>query len=94
MTMIDENLSKLYVEKYQLYINCLYDPVVKIYNYKDRLTRTKGLDYISKNIFKKDEKDDITIIRALLEKLISPLLKCFEDKIEKNRQMAIEIILK
>ena len=36
-----------------------------------------------KNIFPKEEKVPQTYIDLLLEKMISPLLKLFDDKIEK-----------
>lgn len=47
-----------------------------------------------KNIFPKEEKVPQTYIDLLLEKMISPLLKLFDDKIEKIRQMAIDLVYK
>lgn len=52
------------------------------------------MDTLIKNIFPTGEKIDQVFIEILLEKLISPLLKCFEDKIEKIRGMSIDLVLK
>jgi hypothetical protein len=85
--MEDDNLMKLYVEKQQHHINCLLDP--------DRNIRSRGLDTLIKNIFPtSNEEIDPIYIKELLQKLISPLLKCFEDKIEKIRQMSIELVFR
>jgi hypothetical protein len=47
-----------------------------------------------KNIFPKEEKVPQANIDLLIEKMISPLLKLFDDKIEKIRQMAIDLVFK
>ena len=47
-----------------------------------------------KNIFPKEEKVPQTYIDLLLEKMISPLLKLFDDKIEKIRQITNNKIIK
>ena len=46
------------------------------------------------NLLLIDGSYDSIYIKSLLEKLISPLLKCFEDKIEKIRKMAIDLVVK
>ena len=63
-------------------------PILK----QDRNTRKCAFDKLLSEIFAINEKE--FLLQLTREYLLSPVLKCLEDKIEKIRESAIKMLLK
>lgn len=78
--MSDETAEQFF-HRFAHDINCLSD--------QDRAVRKQGLEKIKKELFTTSNKEHIH--QLLSQSLMSPLLKCIEDPIEKHRDIAIQI---
>ena len=92
--MEDDHSYDLYVNKHRRDINCLLDQVKIEENLisQDRNIRKNAFDKLSTEIFLINSKEYLQNLTR--EYLLSPILKCLEDKIEKIRESAIKLIFK
>lgn len=79
----EKNLEE-FAARYKQKINCLLD--------SDRMTRRRALNELNKDLF--SEPNDEIIASFYRNMLVKPLTTCLEDKIEKHREIAIEIFEK
>jgi len=70
---------------FQRDINCLVD--------EDRNLRRRGLDNLNKGLFK-SENPEQDILQLFRRALLRNLLKVLSDKVEKNRELGIQILSK
>lgn len=78
-----EESTEHFINKLKRDINCLLD--------SDRGARRAALEKLTSEISSAASKENVKIL--LNEYLISPLLKCLEDKIEKHREMTIKLLM-
>jgi len=98
--MEDEYSYDLFVSKHRRDINCLLDQVsipslysLNYYNtFQDRNIRKTAFDKLLSEIFGVNNKE--YLINLTREYLLTPVLKCLEDKIEKIRESAVKMIMK
>ena len=84
MENTEEELFNEFLKRNKRNINCLLD--------KERNIRLKALKEFNKDLF--EEKSDIVLGRFWRDHLVKPLVLIYDDKIEKLRELAIEITLK
>jgi hypothetical protein len=70
---------------FQRDINCLVD--------EDRNLRRRGLDNLNKGLFK-SENSEQDVLQLFRRALLRNLLKVLSDKVEKNRELSIQILSK
>ena len=90
--MADQEFD-FYLKTFQRDINCLSHTVIyPNFTIQDRLTRKEALEKIFSEAKKSEQQQNSEDFSKLLKDLISPLLKCLVDKIEKHREIALNII--
>ena len=80
----EKNLEE-FAAKFKRQINCLLE--------SDRMIRRRALNELNKDLFNEATNDEV-LASFYRNMLVKPLTTCLEDKIEKHREISIEIFEK